>query len=66
MGQGPKTNKRMAVMTLIEIKGTNTINHEIIPKPREHNIFNTIVNIIIIINLKKAVLYKFLNKSIII
>ena len=48
------------------MNGTNTINHEIIPKPWVQRIFNNIVKTIIIINLKKAVLYKFLNKSIII
>ena len=44
----------------------NTINHETIPKPWVQRMFNNIVNTSIIINLKKAVLYKFLNKSTII
>jgi hypothetical protein len=47
------------------MKGINTIIHEIIPKPPSHKAFNKIVTIIIIINLKSAVLYSPLYKSII-
>ena len=48
------------------MNGTKTSIQEIIPKPRLHNMLSSRVNIIIIQNLKKAMLNKPLNKSIII
>jgi hypothetical protein len=51
-------------MTLININGINTINHEIIPKPWAHNTLSKNVNINITQNLKKATVYRPLNVSI--
>jgi hypothetical protein len=62
-GDNPKTISNNDVIIVIDINGINTIIHEITPKPFLHITFNTIVNIIIIINFNKAELYKFLNIS---
>ena len=45
------------------MKGINTINHEITPKPCLHKIFKIIEKSIITINFNKAVLYRLLNIS---
>jgi hypothetical protein len=66
LGSRPNVKSNMAVITLININGTKTNIHEIIPKPRLHKIFNNSVNIIMIQNLKNAILKSPLNKSIII
>jgi len=42
------------------------MNQEIIPKPLLQSVLRIIVNIIMTKNLRNAVLYKFLNKSIMI
>ena len=62
----PNTNNNNVTITVIKINGINTINHDIILKPKLHKIFNIIVNIIITINFNKATLYNFLKISIII
>jgi len=60
----PNTKTRIVVMYVIKINGINTINHEIIPNPDAHNMFNAIVKIIITRNFKNAVLVSPLNISI--
>jgi hypothetical protein len=65
VGERPNTTSNNVVITVIVIKGINTINQEIILNPRWHKIFNNIVNNIIIINFNRAVLYMWLNESMI-
>ena len=65
-GDKPKTNKINDVVIVIITNGKNTINHDNIVKPFSHKIFKMIKNIIMTINFIRAVLYKFLNMSIII
>ena len=58
-------NKTKDVIIVIIMNGINTMNQDTILNPFLHKKFNSIVNIIITINLIKAKLYKFLNISII-
>jgi len=65
-GDKPNTKSNKVVITVIRINGINTMNQEITPKPRWQRMLRPNVKSIITINLKKAVLYIFLNISIII
>jgi hypothetical protein len=66
LGDRSTTNNINVVNIVIVIKGKKTINHEIIPNPFLQSKFNKIVKIIITTNFKKAILYIFLNISIMI
>ena len=59
-------NNKVLLIIVININGTKTINHEIIPKPLLHKILSTNVNIIITRNFINAELYNCLNVSMII
>ena len=61
----PKKYKSKVTITVIKIKGINTIIHDTTPKPLSHNIFNNKVIIIMTKNFTKAVLKYPLYKSII-
>jgi hypothetical protein len=65
-GDRPNIINNKVVITVIVIKGINTINHDIIVNPRWQRRFSKNVKIIITINFTKAVLYICLNKSTII
>jgi hypothetical protein len=65
-GSKPNTNKSIATIIDMKIKGIKTIIQDITPIPDWHKAFNKNVMIIITINLKNAVLYKPLKVSIII
>ncbi len=56
LGSKPNANKSVVVITVINIKGTKTINQEIIPKPWSQSILSMIVKSIITMNFKNAVL----------
>jgi hypothetical protein len=66
LGERPNTNSNNDVIIDNIIKGIKTINQAIIFIPFWHNMFNPSVNIIMTINFKNAVLYIFLNISIMI
>ena len=65
----PNTNDAPNVITINDVKnvmminGINTINHDTTVRPLSHNIFSSIVNMIITMNFMKAVLYFCLNVS---
>ena len=65
-GSNPNTNNNNVVITVIDINGIKTINHDTTVDPELHKIFKNNVNNIITINLINDVLYKPLYISIII
>ena len=62
----PKTYNNILTITVININGIKTINHEITLNPPSHKTFNKNVTKNATIDLKNAVLYCSLNISIII
>jgi len=61
----PNIYRSNAIINVIKIKGINTINHDISPKPFSHSAFNKKVIHIITIIFKNAVLYNPFNVSMI-
>ena len=63
-GSNPNIRSNILTIKVIKINGINTINHDIMPKPRSHNKFNNTVKIAVTHIFKNAVLYEPLMVSI--